>query len=320
MIPFVPVSAGSRFMLNDLISAWRFRDSNSGPWLVSSVLALLIALEVGNITLTLFAPGDIDARRPAAVKPIHAPDGPPVDVNSIVARHLFGVAEADPNSQDPPDATPSAANLVLAGVIAMHDPRRGIAIISEGGGPSKVYSVGTQVGGTTLHSVYLTYVLLERAGRLEKLILPNPWSAGEKSPAARARGKPAVQTSHVAVANAAADDPRQRADGPPANIADVMHFSPNLDSRAGNLRGFRVYPGRHRLAFNGFGMHGGDLVTAINGAPLQDQQSAQQLLDSIQTSGAATLTVDRNGRTQEITVDVASRGAAEAATNPPASE
>jgi type II secretory pathway component PulC len=40
----------------------------------------------------------------------------------------------------------SAANLVLAGTIATSDPKRGVAIISDGG-PAKVYSVGDNVGG-----------------------------------------------------------------------------------------------------------------------------------------------------------------------------
>jgi general secretion pathway protein C len=296
-------------MLNDLISAWRFRSSNSGPLLVSSVFALLITLEVGKATLALFAPGDIDARKPAVAKPIPAPQGPRVDVKSIVAGHLFGVAEADPNGQDPSDASPSNANLVLAGVIAMHDPRRGVAIISEGGGPSKVYLVGKQVGGATLNSVYLTYVLLERGGLLEKLALPNPWSVSSK----RAGAQPPA-------AAAAADDPRRRVDEPPANIADVAQFSANFDSRAGRFRGFRAFPGSHRLAFNALGMHAGDLVTAINGTPLQDPQTAQQLVDSLQKSGAATLTVDRNGRTQDISVDVNGRNPSGPATDQQASE
>jgi type II secretory pathway component PulC len=67
-------------------------------------------------------------------------------------------------------------------------------------------------------------------------------------------------------------------------------------------------------------MHAGDLVTAINGTPLQDPQTGQQLVDSLQKSGAATLTVDRNGRTQEISVDVNRRNPSGPATDQQASD
>src|ERR1700733_367841 len=84
---------------------------------------------------------------------------------------LIAVAAPDASLQDPANAPQSTANLVLAGTIASQDPKRGVAIISDGG-PSKVYSVGDNIGGASLHSVYLDHVILDRAGALETLLLP----------------------------------------------------------------------------------------------------------------------------------------------------
>jgi len=75
----------------------------------------------------------------------------------------------------------SSANLVLTGTIASQDPKHGIAIISDGG-PAKVYSVGDNVNGASLHSVYLDHVILDRAGALETLQLPRLLTGSRPAP------------------------------------------------------------------------------------------------------------------------------------------
>ncbi len=107
---------------------------------------------------------------PSASAP--SPQHPALDIQNVIAAHLFGVAAVNGGAQDPENAPQSSANLLLAGTIATQDPKRGVAIISDGGGPSKVYSVGDRVGGASLHSVYLDHVILDRGGALETLQLP----------------------------------------------------------------------------------------------------------------------------------------------------
>src|SRR5258708_36787269 len=91
------------------------------------------------------------------------------------------MAAPDPSTQDAANARQSNANLVLAGTIATQDPKHGVAIISDGG-PSKVYSVGDNVGGASLHSVYLDHVILDRNGPLETLLLPRQLGSGMRGP------------------------------------------------------------------------------------------------------------------------------------------
>ena len=103
------------------------------------------------------------------------------DAQSVVSAHLFGVAAGRFRSRPEQHARSPAANLVLAGTIATQDPKRGVAIISDGG-PSKVYSVGDNVGGASLHSVYLDHVILDRGGALETLLLPRQLGPGMHAP------------------------------------------------------------------------------------------------------------------------------------------
>jgi hypothetical protein len=84
-----------------------------------------------------------------------------------------------------------------------------------------------------------------------------------------------------------------------------MRTVPSFDSAAGKLRGFRAFPGRNRQIFSKLGLKSGDLVTAINGTPLDDPQRSQEVFNTIQTSDHVTVTVERGGQKQDITLNIA---------------
>jgi general secretion pathway protein C len=217
---------------------------------------------------------------------------------SVVSAHLFGVAAADPSAEDPANAPQSSANLVLTGTIATQDPKHGVAIISDGG-PSKVYSVGDHIGGASLHSVYLDHVILDRGGALETLLLPALLGPGMRGPpiARRAAGDPKTV--------AAVENIRRMVQQDPGLLDQVMRAVPSYDNAAGKLRGFRAYPGRNRQIFSKLGLRAGDLVTAINGTALDDPQRSQDVFNTIQTSDHVTVTIERGGQKQEITLNIA---------------
>ncbi len=84
-----------------------------------------------------------------------------------------------------------------------------------------------------------------------------------------------------------------------------MRTVASYDNAAGKLRGFRAYPGRNRAIFSKLGLKAGDLVTAINGTPLDDPQKSQDVFNTIQTSDHVTVTVERGGQRQDITLNIA---------------
>jgi general secretion pathway protein C len=190
---------------------------------------------------------------------------------------------------------------LLAGTIATQDPKRGVAIISDGGAPSKVYSVGERVGGASLHSVYLDHVILDRGGALETLLLPRQLPPSSRAPAVVARRVPGADPRTAA----AVDNIRRMVQQDPAILDQVMRTVASYDNAAGKLRGFRAYPGRNRAIFSKLGLKAGDLVTAINGTPLDDPQRSQDVFNTIQTSDHVTVTVERGGQKQDITLNIA---------------
>ena len=188
---------------------------------------------------------------------------------------------------------------MLAGTIATQDPKHGVAIISDGG-PSKVYSVGDNIGGAALHSVYLDHVILGRERRAGdpgccRALLER--RSQVPAAARRDRRRPGTPRPWRTCARLVEKDP--------GILAQVIRTVPSYDNAAGKLRGFRVYPGRNRAAFNNLGLRPGDLVTAINGTPLDDPQRGQEIFNTVQTSDQATVTIDRGGQTQDISLNIA---------------
>jgi general secretion pathway protein C len=269
----------------------------NGPKIVSFVFGALILLQLLQIALPLISkPLKVPEPVVAAALPRAQRSG--ADIQTVVAAHLFGVPPAA--SQDEGNAPQSSANLLLAGTIATQDPKHGVAIISEGGAPSKVYSVGERVGGASLHSVYLDHVILDRGGALETLLLPRELPPSRGGPA-MARRMPGGDPRTVA----AVDNIRKMVQQDPSILDQVMRTVASYDNAAGKLRGFRAYPGRNRAIFSKLGLKAGDLVTAINGTPLDDPQRSQDVFNTIQTSDHVTVTIERGGQRQDITLNIA---------------
>ena len=283
-------------MLDSLKNDWLSRLRGNGPTYASFLLGTLIVVELARVAVFLLS-GPVKSPEPVITAAPRPRSHGGVDLQSVLSAHVFGVATVDPGARDPANAPLSSANLVLAGTIATQDPKRGVAIISDGG-PSKVYSVGDNVNGATLHSVYLDHVILDRAGTLETLPLPRLLAANRAVPPPH---QPGGDTRTVA----AVENIRRMVQQDPGILDQVMRTVPSYDNAAGKLRGFRAYPGKNRAIFGKLGLKPGDLVTAINGASLDDPQRSQEVFNTIQTSDHVTVTIERSGQRQDITLNVA---------------
>ena len=89
----------------------------------------------------------------------------------------------------------------------------------------------------------------------------------------------------------------------PSLMADVMRPQPVFAN--GKQTGYRVYPGRNRQAFMRLGLRPGDLVTAINGTPLDDPEHGQEIFRTLGSSSEAHITVTRNGQQQDLVLNLA---------------
>ncbi|WP_129777525.1 type II secretion system protein GspC [Peristeroidobacter soli] len=270
---------------------WLDRVSRTAPQVVMVVLVIAIAWQLVQLTWLLLDRGP-QPQAPTAPPPMNvAPVRSGIDIQAIVNAHLFDVAAA-PAAPDAANAPASQANLVLSAVFASEDPTKGLAIIGESAQSAKVFAVGGMVRqGLKLHSVYIDKVILDRGGSLEALALPKPNSALVIN-----RPPPPQQ-------NQVAENLRRIAETNPSAFAEIIRPQPVFAN--GVQRGYRVYPGRNRAQFSKLGLVPGDLVLSINGTPLDDPQRGMEIFNTIGSAGQVNVTVERNGQTQELSLNMA---------------
>ena len=272
------------------------------PWVVLA-LVILIAWQLAKTIWLLFP-----APQPQALPPVQpvargsvATPASSVSIDRIVEAHLFGKADVETpvalvEQQDAPD---TQLSLELRGTVAASDEKRALAIIAERGGAERVYFLGDAVpGGATLHAVHTDRVLLRRAGRLEALRLPRSEETPGQRRTAAARAAPRAT---AAPARAASVQEVVRQGG--AALTEIIRPQPVF--KDGQQQGYRVYPGRQRQQFAELGLRPGDLVTQINGMALDDPARGMEIFRSLADATSVTVTVDRNGEIEMLTLDTA---------------
>jgi general secretion pathway protein C len=270
---------------------WRTLLLAHGPRIATWTLAVLLAVQAAVIVTAL--PGA--TRVPTAgTNGMQQRRSHTVNVPMIANADLFGKA-AVVASGDPRNAQQTTLPLVLTGIISADDPQNGLAILGQTAQSAKVFAVGDNVpGGAKLHLVYSDYVLIDRGGTLEKLLLPRQVASGAPPPTSSVlnNAEPPI-----------ADRMRKIITEQPSLLADVLRPQPVFAN--GKQTGFRVYPGRNRQAFVRLGLRPGDLVTAINGAPLDDSDHSQEVFRTLGSSPEAHVTVMRNGQQQDVVLNLA---------------
>jgi general secretion pathway protein C len=269
---------------------WRALLLAEGPRFATWFLALALGVQAA-LLVTDLAGGDRGMHSGAAPPRPGAP-ARVVDVGTISNAHLFGAAPVAKG--DDANAPASNVALILTGIIAGNDPQSGLAILGPNAQTAKVHAVGdTVVGGVKLHSVYADRVIIDRNGQLESLTLPRQVSGAAPAPSAAA-----LPTQSPVV-----DRMRKALTEQPGLIADLLRPQAVMDGD--KVKGFRVYPGRNRLAFARLGLRPGDEVIAINGTPLDDQDRGQAILSTLTSSSEARVTVIRNNQQQDLTLNIA---------------
>ena len=253
------------------------------PRWITTLLVVLLGVRAATLVAGLTGGASLPA--PEAVAPPAVRNV--VDVPSILRANLFG--------QSPPAAGTAPVTsmaLVLGGVIADMDEKRGFAMLGTSATDIKLYRVGETVpGGARLHAVLVDRVLLDRGGALETLLLPRRIDASAPPPfAVAAAGQPMQRVQQAIRDN-------------PALINQVSQRQPVLAD--GRLRGIRVYPGSNAQAFTRLGLRAGDMVTAINGTTLEGQTRGEEIFNSLNGAAEARVTVVRNGSTLDLQLNLA---------------
>ena len=268
------------------------------PRLATLALALLIGLQLAWIVTG--ALGSHVVARPGAAGPgVGTLDTGLVVVGRIAAARLFGESPGGPGGPGDGAVPPSSLALVLAGVFAREDPGAGRAIIGETAATGRLYGVGaTLPGGARLTEVHPDRVILERGGQREALSLPRSTMPAQPATGGATNGPALAPAASSSLPGASiAEDP-----------ARFIRWQAIL--RDGQVAGVRVYPGEQAALFTRSGLRPGDLVVAVNDSPLTDQATAAQFLRMLAGAPSSVVTVERDGRMENLSIDLARLGQA----------
>jgi len=264
---------------------------------------------------------------PASVDQVTA-EGGQVDIDALVARHLFGEAgaeveaatlaaaasSAEPSSREGIEegARETRLELTLRGVLASTEDGLGQAII-EHRQRQAVYAVEDELpvsGNVKLAKVMPRRVVLENNGTYELLTLYEDSEfdaqlrdqARSPTPAATTAAPTRVDKVDDPRVSALASGYRRQLYENPETLASVVRISAVRDGE--QLLGYRVAPGRDAQQFRQLGFEAGDLVTGINGIELNNPANTVQLYQAMRTAGEAVFELQRDGQPVSLRVDL----------------
>ena len=264
---------------------------------------------------------------------------PAVDIEALVAANLFGqpgqalseaeLAAASGRAPTMSEAEASVAlagiedgapqtrlALLLRGVLASSEAGLGQAVI-EHQGRQDLYQVGDKLPAgaeVVLAKVLPGLVVLDNGGRYEVLRLFEAPALATRVAANFAAGSPAASkqgaggaaaVSRVEQATLAARYREQLYDNP-ESLTDVVQVAPVRE--ADTLRGYRLMPGRASREFAALGLRPGDVVTQINGLSLSEPSNTVRLYQDMRAATRATFTLERDGGTVTLDIDISDLG------------
>lgn len=193
------------------------------------------------------------------------------------------------------------ASLVVAGMVAGAEPVRltGTELRDDGvhralferGGQVEAVPAGGTVGACTVAGVRPRHVFLDCPDGPRRLVL------SESLAARSGPGGPELPASAPAVLDLSLPAaPFRRALADRQGVALDVSVEPAV--REGRLYGYRIAGIRPEGRFTGLGLEKGDILVALNGAPVADPSGLMQVLKGLNSAPGFECLIERDGRTR----------------------
>jgi general secretion pathway protein C len=283
------------------------------PWLTAVGLATVLGWQIAGIFWQITP--EAEPARPAPVviaEPdmIDAGSEPGGSTRRLARLHLFGEMPPDEGNAGaegdsaglPVDAPETQLDLDLRGLYAIGDGQ-GFAIIVAGREGEQVFGVGDALpGNAEVAGVYGDRVLLRRDGNYEALWLDDAETRESQPATGQARVR--EDTQQIATA---ARGLRERLLENPTELARMVRFQPYQQD--GDLIGFRLRPrGGHEETLRELGLTPQDVLTEVNGIPLNDPRRGQEALDELRDATEVNVIFLRDGQQQQVTLSLDAPG------------
>ncbi len=288
-----------------------FRDMSFSPryYVVAANLLLLAAVAylassiVGTaLAAKLIPPPEVVLRPPPP--PIEIEGVKPATYYALIhKRDIFNSAPPPaPVVVEAPVVTP--LKLKLWGVAVHSNAHSSYSIIEDLGARKQgVYGIDASVpGGATVKAIEWDKVVLDHNGKDEILELATKGAMGAVAkPAAAAPAPPppgggiqATNENEFVVPRSEVDNALENMSQLFTQIRAVPHFE------GGQSIGFRLFAIRRGSLFDKIGLKNGDIITSINGTPMNDPSRALALLQEFRDASSIDLDTIRNQQPTKI--------------------
>lgn len=258
---------------------------------ITALLAFYVLWQAGSLVWKLWLLNN-DSPQAAALVPPSPRNAEPESLQDILRYPLIrSAATATTGSSAPVDQPRTSLNLKLVGLVYSTDQDQARAIIESEQDGARSYSTHERVADKVeIHSIEPDRVILLHAGRQEALMLhPEDEPTGSQS-----------DTESQPI-----DDPGGSQASTPRKTADVMRdFSATPVMEDGKLVGFRLEALRNPELMTQWGIDPGDVITAVNGLPLNSQGRIMVLYDKLKKQNEFELTLINGGNRRTVTVDL----------------
>lgn len=273
------------------------------PTLFLPVISAFLAYQLALLTWT-FVPEDKPSLLWAPAPANNTSSKTQIDTQQLQQQELFGKKAEKVEAVEKPtvqqsnitDAPKTKLNLKLVGIVAATDPNNSSVIISQKGTQNS-YFIDSKIEDTraVIAHIYQDRVILDVNGSFETLMLDGVDELEKQSQKSNQRA-----TSRRSTNNKAKTVNLDRAEllSNPGKLTDYIRISPVRED--GQIKGYRVRPGKDRTIFEEAGLKDGDLALELNGIDLTDTQQAVTLMKEFPTMTDMTLSVERDGQLHEL--------------------
>jgi general secretion pathway protein C len=276
-----------------------------------AAMAYFAALAVNDV-ITGRSAGEVKvAPRPKVMPPPSEKTYPRSAYDAIIQRNVF----VPPEEEQPAPAASEDLHLRLLGTSLQTTKMPWAIIEDERNGRQTAYQLNDDVGDAgKLVEVDPTRIYIERQGKRVSLDMPINQLPGPPPVVTPQEEPPPRPLIGFGPSSSAGIQPlggnrfvldREAVNG---NLQNMMSLLTQMravpDMEDGRARGFRLSEIQPGSVFQQMGLTNGDVVTNIDGQPLNDPTMTMQLLASLRYRQAINLSVMRNGRPLQFVYEI----------------
>lgn len=309
--------------MTDLLNMLSIRGVEPARWLI----VLGIAYTLATTVVYFLSPPQTEPIAPAP-STATATRQQPANIDSILARNLFGTA--DTSIRRAATAAPAVETrlpLELHGIFMADVPDDSAAIVAQKGKPGLLYTIGQAVpGNAKLVEVHADHIVLSRAGGREILKFPQsgdhliveaddggavrtlpPRTGWQPVPASRSNAgaetgqQPSTNATAAASARELVANYRERMGEDVQGALSELGITPVAQ---GESSGYRLGSLANSPYLSRTGLQPGDVIISVNGRPVGDVNQDRTEIENVLAQGSARLEVQRGTRRFFVTASL----------------